>query len=146
MSRWMMVLVSGLMLTACGGSYTVTRTSAPAPRAMAAVALAPSPDNSTEMRGYMENAVVLEGLQLKRTLPAGERQSMDVDGVLTYDESWGWDIKTILSSLRMSLYDASTGALLVKGEWDRSFFHDYERGKDASRILLQQMLEKVRTP
>ncbi len=46
MSRWMMMLVSGLMLTACAGSYNVTRTSAPAPRAMAVVALAPSADNA----------------------------------------------------------------------------------------------------
>lgn len=140
----LIVCTLALFLTACGGSYTVTRTAAPAPRLIQAVAVLPTDGSSSEVDGYLNAALLGQGLVVKAPLPMGTRTSLDVDAIVSYQDVWHWDLATYMKEINIYLYEASSGSLLVTGKWEDSFFHAWYRGESVTKELLQQMLEKVR--
>jgi len=133
-----------LLLSGCGGSYVVTRTAAPAPKQIQAVAVTPMDGNSAEVDGYLNSALIGQGLMVKAPLAAGTRTSLDVDAIVSYQDIWRWDMSTYLAAINIYVYEASSGNLLVTGKWEYSFFHTYYRGESISQELLKQMLAKMR--
>jgi hypothetical protein len=55
--------------------------------------------NSPDMNTYLTNALLKEGVSVKTPLPSGTSKSQDVDALVTYTDSWRWDIVMYLRAL-----------------------------------------------
>lgn len=133
-----MLLVSG-----CGGTNTVTRTSAKAPEQIRSASFSAQSGNSSEVTGYITEALASQGVATRAITPTQSFKSNDVDAIVTYVDVWRWDIVTYLKSIAISLYNAKTGELLVTGRWSDSLFHTYFRGDSVSKSLINEMFAKL---
>lgn len=141
-----LILVAALMafLTGCATSQQVLvgqiRTQQ---QKLTTAALVPQDGNSPEMDSQIQQQLITYGITMKSELPAGTRQSKDVDMLVTYTDHWYWDVVMYLKSITVNFYDASTGNLLVSGRWDNSAFHSFPKSQDVIRQLLDEMHLKL---
>ena len=141
-----LVLVAALMafLTGCATSQQVlVGQMRPQQQKLTTAALVPQDGNSPEMDSQIQQQLVGYGITMKSELPAGTRQSKDVDMLVTYTDHWYWDVVMYLKSITVNFYDASTGNLLVSGRWDNSAFHSFPKSQDVIRQLLDEMHLKL---
>ena len=87
----------------------------------------------------------MEGVSIKAPLPAGTRTTTDVDAIISYGDSWRWDLVMYLRLLSLQMYDAKTGDLLVAGEWKDSALHGFRDAKTVMQGLVSEMLSKLRS-
>jgi len=137
------ISIVALSLAGCGGTTTVTRTSAKVPEQIRTAAFSPQAGNSAEVTGYISDALASKGVATGTSAAIQGHKSSNVDTVVSYVDVWRWDIVTYLKSIAISLYNAKTGELLVTGRWTDSLLHTYFRGDSVSRDLINQMFEKL---
>jgi hypothetical protein len=106
-------------------------------------ALIPQEGNSPEMDSYMQQQLLSYGITLKRPLPAGTRQSQDVDAIVAYSDVWSWDVLMYLNSLTITLFHGPTGNIIVTGRWDNSVFHGFQNPRDVIKELLDDIFSKL---
>lgn len=135
-----------LVLGGCGGSYTVTRMHGKLPEQLRSVAFAPQPGNSPEVTGYVSEALAARGVGVKGEAASAGFRTQHADGVVSYVDVWRWDMAMYLKSLKINLYNASSGELLVSGRWEDSLFHAWHRGEAISKELLARMFEQLNLP
>lgn len=137
------ISIATFVLSGCGGTTTVTRTTAAAPEQIRSAAFSPQAGNSSEVTGYIAEALASKGVATDTATPAQGLKSTKVDAIIAYNDVWRWDIVTYLKSIAISLYNAKTGELLVTGRWTDSLLHTYVRGDSVSRDLINQMFDKL---
>ena len=135
--------VTALLTSGCGGSTIITRTSANVPEQIRSATFSAQSGNSSEVTGYVSEALASQGVATQSVTPSQGLKSNDVDAIVTYVDVWRWDLVTYMQSIAISLYNAKTGELLVTGRWKDSLFHTYFRGDSISRDLVNQMFEKL---
>lgn len=137
------IVAASLSLSGCGGSSTVTRTSAKAPEQIRSAAFVRQDGNSSEVTAYIAEALATQGVATQAGTATRSFKSNDVDAIVSYLDVWHWDVVTYLKSIAISLYNAKTGELLVTGRWRDSFLHTYYRGDSVSRDLINEMFAKL---
>jgi len=95
--------------------------------------------NSQQMDGNLEAALAKEGLALRSKLPAGTATAKDVDALISYIDTWRWDIVMYMKKLTIRLNDAETGDLLAVGQWTESHFHQF-RGEGGVKAVMEKMI------
>jgi hypothetical protein len=144
-STILFLVFASAALSACGGSYTVTHfNNSITPDKIRSAAIVPSEGNSTEVTGYLREALADHGVAVVESMPGRTIKSDQVDAIVSYQDVWRWDISTYMQSISINFYNARTGELMVTGRWRDSLFHTWHRGDSVSRDLVQQMLEKLR--
>lgn len=138
--------LSAGLLTGCGGSYSVNKSSAASPPAIRSVVISPQDGNSPEVTGYISEALTSRGIDVGQPLTRRTVKTDEADAVLTYLDVWRWDMSTYMQSIAIRLYDARTGRLLVSGSWKDSFFHTFHRGETVADELIGEMLDKLGPP
>lgn len=131
-------------LAACSTSQTVTVAKGAMPGPVKTVAQVPGEDNSPQMDGHLNTALLAEGLQIKAPLPAGTSRTDTADAIVTYVDVWRWDVVMYLQKLSVKLYDASSGDLLVMGDWQDSALHGFRDAKVVMQALVSEMMARLR--
>jgi hypothetical protein len=134
----LIVVLSGCTTT----RYVTLAQLGPQPKITTA-AFIPLEGNSPKMDTYMQQQLLSYGIMLKRPLPAGTRQSSDIDAIVEYSDVWAWDIVMYLQSLSINLFHGSTGNLIVTGRWDNSAFHGFQDPRDVINELLDDIFSKL---
>jgi hypothetical protein len=145
MKKHVCLLVASIciLFAGCGGSYTVTRTAAKAPEQIRSASFSRQDGNSPEVTGYVTDALLSQGVEI-RSVPANKgNKSGDADAVVSYLDVWRWDMGMYLKSISINLYNANTGELLVNGKWADSFLHAFHRGEMVANELVSQMFAKL---
>jgi hypothetical protein len=101
-------------------------------------------DNSAQMNGNLEAALIKQGFAIKAPLQAGTRKSIDADALISYVDVWRWDVAMYLRSLSVRLYDAESGDLLVSGEWKDSPMHGFRDAKVVMDGLVTEVFTKLK--
>ena len=140
-----LALLLAFVMSGCSTTQQVTLAKASPTKAIAAVAQTPQEGNSAEMTGHLIAALQAEGVSIKAPLPAGTRTTTDVDAIISYGDSWRWDLVMYLRSLSLQMYDAKTGDLLVAGDWKDSALHGFRDAKTVMQGLVSEMLAKLRS-
>jgi len=133
-----------LGLTGCSSTQQVTLAKQSIPNHVMTVSQVKQEDNSKDMDANLIQAVNSSGLQMKGSLPQGTAKSKDVDALISYQDTWRWDLVMYLKSVSVNLYDAKTGDLLVIGSWENSALHSFPDSGQVVRNLLNEMVNKVR--
>ena len=136
-------IAAALFLSACATHQDVLLAK-PVPPSIVSVAQVPSDGNSEAMDGALRNALVQNGFTLRAPLPAGTRQSSEVDAIVSYVDVWRWDIVMYLQSVAVKIFDARNGDLLVTGDWKNSAFHGFQDEKRVVSELVAEMTAKLR--
>lgn len=145
MKKHACILVASIciLFAGCGGSYSVTRTSAKPPEQIRSASFSRQDGNSPEVTNYVTDALLSQGVEI-RSVPANKgNKSGGVDAVVSYLDVWRWDMGMYLKSISISLYNANTGELLVNGKWVDSFLHAFHRGEMVANELVSQMFAKL---
>jgi hypothetical protein len=137
------IIILVAVLTGCATSRNVTVGQLAPQKKITTAALVPQDGNSPEMDSCVKQQLMAYGITSKLPLPAGTRQSNDVDIIVAYSDVWYWDIIMYLRSLTINLFDGPSGYLLATGRWDNSFFHGYQSPRDVVKELLDDMLSKL---
>jgi hypothetical protein len=98
-----------------------------------------SENDSSDMDKNLDLAIQHAGLQLKGVLPAGTVQSDKADALISYYDVWRWDLVMYLKSVRINLFDAKSGDLLVTGSWDNSALHSFPNSTKIVDDLVHSM-------
>lgn len=144
MMRWAGVVIVAMFLSGCAASHSVTPSGNITAGTYRTAALVPQEGNSPEVDGYVRDALAAQEITLLPPKPAGTKTAEDVDLLASYLDVWRWDLHTYLQSIRIDLFDARSGALLVSGTWKDSYFHGFQRGKDEAKKLLDEMILRIR--
>lgn len=80
-------IAAAMLLSACA-TYQDVLLAKSVPPAIVSIAQVPSDGNSEAMDGALRNALVQNGFTVRAPLPAGTRQSSDVDGIVSYVDVW----------------------------------------------------------
>ncbi len=115
----------------------------PKQQKIATAAMVPQSGNSADMSSQIGDQLKTYGITIKPELPVGTQQSGAVDMIVTYSDSWRWDILMYLNTLTVNFYDASSGNLLVTGRWDNSQPHGFNSSKNVVIQLLDEMYGKL---
>jgi hypothetical protein len=142
---WILPIVFSFSLMGCSTTQKVSLAKLNAPKAIASVAQVPEEGNSPDMNAKLDSALRAEGLNVKQPLAQGTRTSGDVDAIVSYTDSWRWDIVMYLKSLTVRMYDAATGDLLVSGEWSDSALHGFRDSQAVVKGVVSEMLAKLKS-
>jgi|GEM_PF-1749855 len=137
------IIAAVLFLPACATHQDVLLARS-APPSIVSVAQVPSDGNSAEMDVSVRNALIENGFNVRAPLPAGTRQSDDVDAIVSYVDVWRWDIVMYLQSVAIKIFDARNGDLLIAGDWKNSAFHGFQDESRVVRDLVTDMTTKLR--
>lgn len=132
-----------IVLTGCATSRNVTVGQLAPQKKIVTAAFIPQDGNSPEMDSHIQQQLTVHGVTTKLPLPAGTRQSNDVDVILSYSDNWRWDIVMYLNSLTINLFDGASGNLLATGRWDNSAFHGFQNPREVVKELLDDMFAKL---
>jgi hypothetical protein len=138
------IVLFAVLMTGCATSQNVTLGQLSAPESLSSAALVPQEGNSSDMNENMRTAMLALGLTPQSSLPAGTRKSQDVDALVSYTDSWRWDLVMYLRSLTINIFDARTGNLLAMGRWDNSAMHGFSDSRLVTQNLMAEMLGKVK--
>ena len=136
-------IAAALLLSACATHQDVLLAKS-VPPPIVSIAQVPSDGNSEAMDGIVRNALIQNGFAVRAPLPAGTRQSSEVDGIVSYVDVWRWDIVMYLHSVAVKIFDARTGDLLVAGDWKNSAFHGFQDETGVVSELIADMTGKLR--
>jgi hypothetical protein len=142
-SSLLVATVLASLVTACGGTYTVSRMTSQAPDQILTAAISPQDGNSSEVTAAITSTLLDQGVAVNPPLPARTVKSSEVDAIVTYMDVWRWDLATYMQSIAIKLYSANTGELLVSGRWHDSFLHAYNRGETVAQRLIAEMIAAV---
>ncbi|MBJ6979447.1 hypothetical protein [Luteimonas sp. MC1895] len=137
-------IAAALFLSACATHQDVLLAKS-APPPVVSIAQVPSDGNSEAMDGALRNALVQNGFTVRAPLPAGTRQSSEVDAIVSYVDVWRWDMVMYLHSLAVKIFDARNGDLLVTGDWKNSAFHGFQDENRVISDVVAEMTAKLRT-
>ncbi len=132
-----------IILAGCATSRNVTVGQLAPQKKLTTAAFVPQDGNSPEMDSYVQQQLMAHGITPKLSLPAGTRQSSDVDVIVVYSDVWRWDIAMYLQSLTINLIDGGSGNLLATGHWDNSVFHGFQNPRDVVKELLDDVFAKL---
>ena len=136
------IAISSLFtLAGCSPMQQVMLAKASPTKTISVVARVPQDGNSSEMDNNLAAALRTEGISMKAPLPAGTRSANDVDAIISYGDSWRWDLVMYLRSLSVRMFDAQTGDLLVTGEWQSS--NSWFRGLQDSKVVMQDVVSEM---
>jgi hypothetical protein len=142
--RFILITIAlAIICASCATSRDVLVGQLNPPSKISTAALIPQDGNSPEMDSYMQRQLTSYGIIVKPVLPAGTRQSKDVDLILAYTDVWSWDLVMYLDSLRINLFEGSSGNLLVTGTWKNSFIHSFPNAQVVIKELLDDMFAKM---
>jgi hypothetical protein len=96
------------------------------------------------MNMHLTNALLKEGVTVKTPLPSGTNKSADVDALVSYTDSWRWDLIMYLKGISIRLFDAKTGDLLASGTWADSAFHGFHDAQEVVGKTVADVFEKLR--
>ncbi|QDW67553.1 hypothetical protein [Luteimonas granuli] len=136
-------IAAALFLSACATHQDVMLAKS-VPPSIVSIAQVPDDGNSEAMDGALRNALVQNGFTVRAPLPAGTRQSGEVDGIVNYVDVWRWDIVMYLHSVAIKIFDARNGDLLVTGDWKNSAFHGFQDEKKVVSELVAEMTSRLR--
>lgn len=136
-------IAAAMFLSACATHQDVLLAKS-VPPPIVSIAQVPSDGNSEAMDGALRNALVQNGFTVRAPLPAGTRQSSDVDGIVSYVDVWRWDIVMYLHSVAIKIFDARSGDLLVTGDWKNSAMHGFQDENAVISELVAEMTAKLR--
>ena len=136
-------IAAALLLSACATHQDVLLAKS-LPPPIVSLAQVPGDGNSEAMDGALRNALVQNGFAVAAPLPAGTRQSNDVDGIVSYVDVWRWDIVMYLQSVAIKIFDARSGDLLIAGDWRNSAFHGFQDEDRVVSELVAEMTAKLR--
>lgn len=134
------------IFTGCATSQNVIIGQVTPPNKITTAALVPQDGNSPEMDSYIEQNLKPYGITLKDPLPAGTRQANDVDLIVSYSDTWRWDLVMYLQSITINYYDGPSGNLLVTGSWQNSGLHGFYKPQDVINALLKEIHAKMSAP
>lgn len=137
------VIAFCLALTGCAATQEVTVAKSTPIRSLSNVAVMNQDGNSNDVTNAVEKAFTDHKIGIKPQLPAGTRQSDNVDAIVSYSDVWRWDLVMYLKSITIDLYDAKTGDLLVNGRWENSDMHGFQDYKQVVQALVDEMLTKA---
>ena len=141
---WTVAAAMAVLITGCGTTMNIVPSGNLPGGAYTTAALVKTDSTNDEVDGYMRDALVLQGVQLRPMKPEGTKKADDVDLLVSYYNEWRWDMSTYLLLLRINLFDGPTGSLLATGEWKNSAFHGFQRGADETKALLGKMIPEIR--
>jgi hypothetical protein len=141
---WIIGAATAVLITGCATSLDIVPSGNLPGGAYVTAALVQSESTNDEMDGYIRDALVLQGVQVGPSKPAGTKKADGVDLLVSYFNEWRWDLKTYLLTLRIDLFDGPTGALLATGTWKNSGFHGFQRGEEETKALLGSMIPTIR--
>jgi hypothetical protein len=144
MMRWAGAVIATIVLSGCATTRDVIPHGSIPAGTYRTAALVPQEGNSPEVDGYIMDALAGHGIAMLMPKSPGTTKAEDVDLLVSYLDVWRWDLTTYLKSLRIDLFDARTGTLLVSGNWKNSFAHGLQRGKDEAKELLDDMIPRIR--
>lgn len=107
------------------------------------IARSPGEGNSPEMDANLDAALLADGLTVKTTVLPETRKSPGVDAVISYVDTWRWDVVMYLQQISINLYDANTGDLIMTGEWHNSALHGFQDAKLIVRQVVTDMMTKL---
>lgn len=144
--KWILrgaAIAAALFLSACATHQDVLLAKT-VPPPVVSIAQVPSDGNSEAMDGAVRKALIQNGFTVRAPLPAGTRQSSEVDGIVSYVDVWRWDIVMYLHSVAIKIFDARSGDLLVAGDWKNSAFHGFQDENAVVSELITEMTAKLR--
>lgn len=136
-------IAAAFLLSACATHQDVLLAKS-VPPPIVSLAQVPGDGNSEAMDGALRKALVKNGFTVAAPLPAGTRQSNDVDGIVSYVDVWRWDIVMYLQSVAIKIFDARSGDLLIAGDWKNSAFHGFQDEDGVVSDLVTEMTAKLR--
>jgi len=142
----MIIAASTFVLAGCvTGSQGVLLVKSPSTNGVVKVAQTPERGNSADMDANFTAALKGEGLTVMPILAPKARKSPDVDATVSYIDVWRWDVVMYLKSISILFYDAETGDLLIKGDWNNSKPHGFRDPKEVMQGLVREMLTELRS-
>jgi hypothetical protein len=144
MMRWVGVVIAAMVLSGCATSRNVIPYGSIPAGTYRTAALVPQEGNSPEVDGYVKDALARHGIAVMLSKSPGTMKAEDVDLLVSYQDVWRWDLVMYLLSLRIDLFDARAGTLLVSGSWKNSPMHGFQRGEDEAKDLLDDMISRIR--
>jgi len=133
-----------VVLAGCATTQEVSVAKTDPVTSIKTVAQAPDAGNSPEMDAALTAALQLQGLTVKPAVRAGARKSADADAVVSYIDSWRWDLVMYLQKINVRMYDARSGDLLVSGEWKDSPMHGFRDPQLIVQGLVAEMMARLR--
>lgn len=138
-------VISLVILSGCSTTQDVVLAKATPTKKVSTVARAPEPDNAADMNDHLDAALKTQGFVVKQPVAPGMRKSADADAIVTYADTWRWDLVMYLKDLTVRLYDAETGDLLVMGQWHDFAMHGFRDAKVVMQNLVGEMVAKLQT-
>lgn len=96
---------------------------------------------SKDMDKNLRNALLKHGVTVSSGLSRPSPSKTDL--IVTYDDSWHWDIAMYLRKLNVKFLDAS-GNILVTGDWENSALHGYPDAGEVTSGLVTEMMQKLK--
>ncbi len=92
---------------------------------------------SKDMDKNLKNALFAHGVAV--SFGVSRPEPLKTDLLVTYDDSWHWDLAMYLRKLNIQFMDAS-GNILVTGDWENSALHGFpDAGKITSGLVNEMM-------
>lgn len=107
------------------------------------VAFTPQGGNSADMDNYIQRDLLSRGVDVKAMAAPGTRKMTNVDAVVSYSDTWRWDLVMYLKSLDISIFDASSGSLLISGHWENSALHGFQDPAGVINQVMDEMFSKM---
>ena len=143
----MKLLLAGLLVSSalfgCASTTNVVVAKPGETQAIHAVAFAPQGGNSADMDAHVERDLLARGVAVKTIVTPGTRKAADVDAVVTYSDTWHWDLVMYLESLDLNIFDAKSGSLLATGHWENSRPHGFPNPATIIKKVMDEMFAKM---
>jgi len=147
--RLLSILAVTTIVAGCSTTQNISLAKQTPAKLVSSVAHVADENNSAQMDGNLEAALTKEGLLLRGKLPAGTTTAKDVDALVSYVDTWRWDVVMYMKNLTIRINDAATGDLIATAQWTESHFHQF-RGEGGVRAVVEQLvsdlMKKVRPP
>lgn len=137
-------LVAVITLAGCSTSQSVTVAKHGAIPAIETVAVAQHGGTSRDMDTNLQQAALAQGLKLTAPVSENTTKSETADALLSYSDSWRWDIVMYLRKVTLNLTDGKTGDLLVTGTWENSTMHGFQSASQIVSDLFAEMMSKLK--
>lgn len=137
------VLVASLLLLGCATSSSVTTGATDTAKEIHTVAFVPQGGNSVDVDNDIQRALLSRGMDIRATVPSGTRTMSGVDAVVSYQDTWRWDVVMYMKSIDIDIFDANTGSLLVTGHWENSPLHGYQDPAKVINEIMDGMFRKM---
>lgn len=140
-ARTLIAMTAAALLSSCGTvNMTVGQLS---PFKMKTAALVPQDANSPETDAVVREQLMAHSIAPQPPLPRGTRQSSDVDLIVTYSEQRQTERPAQLDAISVSMFEATTGNLLVTARWEKSALQLSSKRSEVVKELINDVMAKV---